>query len=229
MRKLFSGKGLICMAAIFFLSILVLYITMPDLGAVVYEKYFAGNVLVGGQIHVKGTGIKTMRISYTTRAGPGGDINNVRIDAPGSPLDCVGILGVAEQGDQIGYVTVGDDEDFLRFSIQVPDTWTDRGLAGDLEFEFYISEQATETCNIDVRIFEFNNATPIVTDTMAITNGTAAGWTNLVTLSTGIGADTDIGPGDTLVFELTATTDNDDFRIYGVRMKYAIGIERQAD
>ena len=211
----FVALFLILCATMFFLFV-------PEARTVVYQEFFKGNILIGGKVHVVGIGIETMRISAGATSS-----SMIRIDSPGSPLLGVTLeSGAAEIGTTIGYASVGDDEDFLRFTVQLPDNWLDLGNAADLEFEFYISEQGGTECNIDVRIFEFNNATPIVTDTIAITNGAAAGWVNLVTLSTGIGADTDIGPGDTLMFEMTSTADADDWDIYGVRMKYSIGLEK---
>jgi len=197
--------------------------------AIPYPNLLEGNTLVKGKIHVTEpyggtiTGIETMRI------GLGNADTEMRIDAPGSPLVCVGLAGVQETGAATGYVTVGDAADYLRFAVQLPEAWLDLGKVADLEFEFYISEQGSAECNIDVRIFEFNNTTPIIIDTIAIANGATAGWVNLVTLSTGIGADADIDPGDTLVFEITATTNDDDFNIYGVRIKYSMGLETTGD
>jgi len=76
-----------------------------------------------------------------------------------------------------------------------------------------------------VNIYEFNNTTAIVTDTISIADGATAGWVDLVTNATGIGADTDLDPGDTLVFVITSNAVGDDFRLYGVRMLYRMGLE----
>jgi len=216
LKKIFSKIGLVCML-ILFLAIGTFFIS--DIGAQVYEKFFRGNVLIGGKLHVVGCGRETMRISHVSGVLVG-------IGIPGNTLTCVGLTaGVGETGAVEGFTIVDDAADFLRIEVQLPDDWVDNGVATNMEFEFDILEIGAAQCDIDVRFFEYGNTTPILTDTIAITNGTARGWVNLVTNSTGIGADADLDAGDTLVIEITANTNADDFRIYGIRMKYAVGLE----
>jgi len=145
----------------------------------------------------------------------------------GQGLICTSLdAGVNEAGATTGYATVGDDEDILIFWVPLPDTWVDTGTQTDLVLQFYISEQAAEECNMDVRIFEFNNTTPILSDTLLVANGAGAGWVNLVTNATGIGNDADVDADDNgYIVEVTATADTDDFRIYGARWKYRVGLQ----
>ena len=188
-----------------------------DIGAQVWQL-LRGNPLVQGKLGVQGYGQETMRISYGTA------VTEIRIDAPGSPLVCVDLTGTVEIGTTEGLVNVDVAADFLRFSVQLPDTWIDNGDAWDMEFEFDILGIGVGTETIDVRFFEYGNTTAIITDTL--TGPAARAWTNLDTLSTGIGADADLGPGDVLLIEMTANTGTDDFRIWGVRMKFVPGLER---
>ena len=150
----------------------------------------------------------------------------IRVGNGGTGALCVGLAGVDELGDTTGYVTVGEAADYLRFWLPTPHDWADTGTAADLELELYIHEQAGENVDIDVRIFEFNNTTPIVTDTLLITNGAGAAWCNLVTESTGFGDDSDIDGDDSGYYiEVTANTDNDDFNIYGARWRYRVALQ----
>lgn len=213
-KKLFSKIGLICIL-ILFLGIGTLFIS--DIGAQVWQR-LPGNSLVQGKLGVPGYGQETMRISYGTV------VTEIRIDAPGSPLVCVDIAGTPEIGTTEGFVNVDVAADFLRFTVQLPDTWIDNGVATNMEFEFDILGIGGGDETIDVRFFEYGNTTAIITDT--ITAPVPRAWTNLNTLSTGIGAEADLGPGDVLLIEMTANGGTDDFRIWGVRMKFATGLER---
>ena len=215
-KKFFSKISLIfiCILILFF-GIGTLFI--PDVGAQAWQL-LPGNSLVQGKLGVPGYGQETMRISY------GNAVTEMRIDAPGSPLVCVAIAGTQEIGTTEGFINVDAAADFLRFTVQLPDTWIDNGVATNMEFEFDILGTGVGTETIDVRFFEYGNTTAIITDT--ITGPAARAWTNLDTLSTGIGADADLGPGDVLLIEMTAVAGTDDFRIWGVRMKFATGLER---
>ncbi len=136
--------------------------------------------------------------------------------------------GVNEQGSTEGYVSLGDDEDILIFSIPLPDDFVDTGTQADLNIEFDISEQAAEECNMDVRIFEYDdtaNITAIITDTIVAANDNTRAWKTLVTNSTGIGNEADLTAGDHLIIEITATADADDFFIYGIRLTYRVGLQ----
>jgi hypothetical protein len=149
-----------------------------------------------------------------------------RVGAPGSDNVCVGLTaGADEIGSTEGYAEVDDANDFLRFTIQLPDTFVDTGTAADLILAFDVNEAAAEDCNIDVRIFEYGNTTPIITDTIIIADGAGRGFVGLTTLSTGIGADADISGDDSLLVELTCNADTDDFLIYGARLTYRVGIQ----
>jgi len=187
-----------------------------------YPNLLRGNTLVSkGYVRVEGVGIQTASIGYVSATA-------IYVGAPAAPTACVGLTaGSAELGGTEGYVTVDDDEDFLRFTWQLPETFIDTGVAGELTFEFDIHEQAAEECNIDIRIFEYGNTAVIYTDTLTVANGAARAWVALDTDT--LGSDADIGPGDSLLVEITSTTDNDDFNIYGVRCKYRFGLQKDAD
>jgi hypothetical protein len=154
------------------------------------------------------------------------DASNIHV-VNGFSLTCSGLAaGTAETGDTAGKVSVDDAADVLIFGIRVPSTFVDSGAAGDLQLDFYITEQAAEECNIDVRVFEPANTTPIVTDTLTVTNGASAGWFTFDSASTGIGDDSDIDADDSyLIIELTANADADDFDLSFVRLTYAVGLE----
>jgi hypothetical protein len=107
----------------------------------------------------------------------------------------------------------------------MPDTWIDTGTQADLVLAFDILEVAAEEVNIDIRIFEKGNVSPILVDTLVVANGAGRAYVPLVTNATGIGNDTDIDGDDTLLIELTSTADADDFRIYGVRLTYRVGLQ----
>lgn len=161
---------------------------------------------------------KVVPVSYISatecRLGVGGDGNL-----------CVGLTaGADEIGTTEGYVEVDDAADFLRFSIELPDDWVDTGTAADLQIEFDIHEQAAEECNVDVRLFEYGNTTPILTDAITLADSAARAFTALDTASSGIGADSDIDGDDLLFVEMTCTADTDDFFLYGVRLTYRVGI-----
>ncbi len=195
------------------------FITKTAVGEVQWEKFFPGNVLVGGKVRVVGQCIETMRISNLSAS-------SITIDAPGASQVCTSLdAGVAETGGTEGYAEVGDDEDILLFSIQLPDTWLDVGAAGDLVIEFDLEEVGAVIVNIDVLIYQYGDLTPEVTDTIVIAADGNRAWMGLVTLNAGIGAVATLDPGDTLLISLTATADEDDFRAYGVRVSYRPGLE----
>ena len=145
----------------------------------------------------------------------------------GEPLVCVGLDGgAAEIGSTEGYVSIGDESDFLRFVMPIPSLYVDDGQTASLSISFDLWEKGTGECNIDVRIFEYGNITPIVTDTIAITDSAARAWNNLVTLSTGFGAVATLSGNDSyLVIEMTSTADADDWWIYGALLKYRVGLQ----
>ena len=229
-KKLFSKAGLfLCIFLAIALIIGTFFVFKSDLKAITvpFSKLLAGNILVKGKIHMTDfpggtfTGIETMRISLHTAQASA----ELRIDSPGSPLFSVGLGGVVEIGTTTGYVEVADAGDIIRYSVQLPEAWLDLGNTQDMLFRFYIHEQGAGQCVIDVNIYEFNNTTAIITDTIVINDGAAAAWVNLIVLATGIGATTGLDPGDTLVFVLTPHDGGDDFRLYGTRMLYRMGLE----
>ena len=216
-KKIFSKIGLVCML-ILFLAIGTLFTS--DIGAQVWQR-LPGNSLVQGKLGVQGYGQETMRISFGSAA------TEMRIDAPGSPLVCVDLTGQQQTTAAGGVLTEGFVDlnavaDFLRFTVQLPDTWIDNGDAWDMEFEFDVDRTGAGAGTIDVRIFEYGNVTRIIADT--VTAPATRAWTDLNTLATGIGANLD--PGDVLLFELTQNGATDNFRIWGVRMKFVPGLER---
>jgi len=148
----------------------------------------------------------------------------------GEALTCVGLDGgAAEIGTTEGYVSIGDDADFLRFVMPIPCLWVDTAQTESLIVSFDIHEQAGEECNIDVRIFECGtNLSAIITDTLVITDGDARQWEPLVTYAAGIGAaaQTTLTADDSyLIIEITPTADTDDFYVYGARLLYQTGIQ----
>jgi len=122
-----------------------------------------------------------------------------------------------------GYTMSDTETDFIRFSISIPPLFVANGAATDLVLYFDIEEQAAEECNIDVRIFQYGDTSAEVTDTLTVADSAARGWVTLDTLSTGIGALFDAD--DVLMVEVTSTAGGDDFDLYGVRLKYNVGIE----
>ena len=159
-----------------------------------------------------------MPISYVSAT-------EARIGGIGLGNLCVGLAGVDEIGSTEGYVTLGEAADFLRFTAQLPPNFVDGGSAADLVLEFDLLEQDAAEGNYDVRIFEYGNTTPIITDTIVVANGASRAWSGLVTLSTGIGADADIDADDLLLIEITATSDDDNVNVYGARLTYKVGVQ----
>lgn len=207
------------------LSMLLLFLGLVFFGGQVlgqaYPNLLRGNVLVkDGYIRVEGVGIQTAHIGYV-------GATEITIGAPGAPLVCVDLAGVAEAGSTEGYASLDAEGDVLRFTWQLPETFIDTSVAGELTFEFDIKEEAAEECNIDVRIFEYGDTTSIYTDTLTIADGTARAWVSLDTDT--LGSDADVGPGDTFVVEVTATAGADNFYIYGVRCKYRVGLQKDTD
>jgi len=188
-----------------------------------YPVVHRGNTLIKeGCLRVEGVGIKTATIGYV-------DATHITIGAPGGPLPCVGLAaGAAETGATEGFIYSDDGTDFTRFTWQMPDNWIDTDTDGELSFQFDMLERrAGAGINVDVRVFEYGNTTPIYTDTLTIADGTARGWVTWDTNT--FGSDTDVGPGDTFVFEITGQDDNMDFNLYGVRCLYRLGIELVTD
>lgn len=152
-----------------------------------------------------------------------------RVGGGAEPLLCAGLAGVDEIGSTQGYVTLSEDADFLRFRFALPETFIDTGTTTDLVIQFYVDEQMTiDAVTYDVAIYEFGATTPIITDQITMTYGQATGWIDLVTLSTGIGADTDIDADDILIITLSPESNPvapHNANIYGCRIKYATGIE----
>jgi hypothetical protein len=151
----------------------------------------------------------------------------IRATAPGFGMLCVGLAGVDDLLSTEGYIDLSDGTDYVRTGFQIPADFIDAGNAQDLQIEFDLHEQAGEDVDLEVRIFEYANTTPIITDTITITNGAGRAWSTLDTLSSGIGADSDISADDTLYIEITQEgADNaEDVYIYGFRVTYETGIE----
>lgn len=147
----------------------------------------------------------------------------------GAPLICTSLeAGVSEAGATEGYVGVGDDEDVLIFGFTLPADFIDTGTQADLILEFDIDEQAAEEVNIDIRIFEYDdtgNAVAIITDTVVAANDATRAWKSLVTNSAGIGNEADLNGEESLIIEITANADADDFNIYGIRLLYRVGVQ----
>ena len=55
-KKIFN-KGFIFILALF-LVIGAFFILKSDLGAIAYEKFFKGNILIGGKVQVVGVGVR---------------------------------------------------------------------------------------------------------------------------------------------------------------------------
>jgi len=183
----------------------------------------------GGDILSTAVGIKATTNSKTTRYAYAPisylSATETRVGGYGAGNLCVGLAGVDELGSTEGYVTLAEAADFLRFTVQVPSTFVDGGSAADLILSFDLHEQDAAEGNYDVRVFEYGNTTPIITDTVVVANGAGRAWNGLVTLSTGIGADADIDADDILLVEFTINTDNDDVNVYGARLQYKVGLQ----
>jgi hypothetical protein len=112
------------------------------------------------------------------------------------------------------------------FSMVVPPTFVDGGNAQDLVLQFDITESAGEEMNLDVVVYELGSTTAIITDTVAVPNGTAARtWSGLATLLNGIGAVAGIDADDVLIISVSPVSDNDDCNVFGARLKYRCGIQ----
>ena len=223
MFKLFKSK-----INIFLISIIA--IMCFGVGSYVYgvgpfADYLKGNTLSYGKIQARGVGERFMRICYVSAT-------EMRMDAPGTGALCADIAGVDDLGATEGYVQSDAAADYTRFTVQIPENWCDWGAAGDLIPYFDLLEIVTGA-TIDVRVFKYDAATAsttvIITDTITLLNGAARAFVTLDTLSTGIGADADIGPGDSLYFELTGNGANDDFNLYGFKWVYSIGLQATRD
>ena len=226
-KKLFSKAGLLCIFLAIALIIGTFFVFKSDLKAITvpFAHYFAGNSLFKGKIHMTDFPDGTFAGREVMKIGLGNAVSEIRIDSPGSPLVSNALTGVQEIGATTGYVEVDDAADVIRYSVQLPEAWLDLANAEDMVFEFYIDEQGAGQCIIDVVIYEFNNTTAILADTLSIADGATAGWVSLVTNPTGIGADADLDPADVLVFVITPDAAGDDFRLYGTRMTYRMGLE----
>jgi len=219
-RKTSGHFAVSVLIAIFLVTGILCFALRSEIAAVAYPVVHRGNVLVkDGFLRIEGVGIKTASIGYVSGTA-------ITIGAPGGPLPCVGLAaGAAEIGTTEGYIFSNDAADFTRFTWQLPDDWIDTGSAAELAFEFDVLEQrGGEDITIDVRFFEYGNTTAIYTDTITVVDTTPRGWATLDTNT--LGSDADIGPGDTLIVEVTGTTDDMDFYLYGVRCKYRMGIQK---
>ena len=151
----------------------------------------------------------------------------LRAGTPGFSQLCDGLEGVDELGSTEGYVLLSDGTDYVRFGIQLPDDFIDAGAVGDLIIEFDMWEKAAEEVNLEVKIYQYGDATPEVDDTIVIADAAARGWVTFVTLSTGIGAVATIDAEDVLIVEITqeGADDAEDVWIYGARLTYRTGIQ----
>ena len=145
----------------------------------------------------------------------------------GQGLVCVGLeVGVQDTGDVEGYTAVGDATDFLRFAIPIPSLWVDSGQTTSLVISFDCWEKASENVDVNVFIYEYGNETPIVTDTLLLTDTDARQWYPLITLATGFGAVATLTGDDAyLTIVLTVDAAGDDFWIYGARLLYQTGLQ----
>jgi len=204
---------------------------------------FTGNVDLGNAV---GDAINMIGTATTTNKGVGFVTNTSKTHkyayggigyVGATSISCTGwasadglastglAAGVAESFAAEGYTMIDDAADYLLFSMKIPPLFVDDGNATDLMIEFDLEEQAAEECNLDVRIFVYGNTTPIVTDTIVIANAAARAWSPLVTLATGFGAVANLTADSILLIEVTSTADADDVDVYGVRLKYNVGVE----
>ena len=224
MSKIFKSK-----ISIFLISIIA--IMCVGIGTYVYgvgpfADYLKGNTLSYGKIQARGVGERFMRIGYISAT-------ELRMDAPGRGALCVSLGGVDDLGATEGYILSDAAADFTRFTVQIPENWISWAEAGDLIPYFDLEDLVAGDSTIDVRVFKYDAASAstavIITDTIVLTAASARAWATLVALPSGIGADTDLAPGDSLYFELTGVTDNDDFNLYGFKWVYSIGLQATRD
>lgn len=149
----------------------------------------------------------------------------------GGPFSSFTSIGIEGGGPGVtgavdSYVSLGDAADSLVLGLAVPELAT-LGAAADFEIEFDLIEDTDEECNIDVVIYEYGSNVAIVTDTITMANGAARAWQDLDTLATGIGALVDVS--DYLIIQITANADTDNFKLYGARVTYSVGVENNVN
>ena len=131
-----------------------------------------------------------------------------------------GVVGSAD-----AYISLSDAADEINLGFTVPELASPADAA-DLLIEFDIVEDTDEECNIDIVIYEYGSAVAIVTDSITLANDSGRAWVGLDTAATGIGDVVDVG--EFLVIEITATADTDQFKLYGARVTYLVGIQNDA-
>ncbi|MDP8224514.1 MAG: hypothetical protein P9L99_14230, partial [Candidatus Lernaella stagnicola] len=205
------------------------------------DAYIEGLVEIDGELYAD-AGVTTTDIvdagsdiAFTTNSNtqktlvaPFGYISATEVltAPPFSGFTATGLpAGAAHTGAAEGYVAIDDAADVFLFGLTVPELAT-VGAAADLIIEFDAIEDTDEECNLDIRVFEYGNTTPIVTDTLTMANAAARGWVTLDTLATGIGALVSVG--EFLLIEVTINADTDDVKIYGARVTYSSGVENDA-
>ena len=143
----------------------------------------------------------------------------------GTDVVCEGLpAGTAIDTDGAGTLTLGVVKseaaaDFIRWSCQVPTTFVDTGTATDLILEIEANETvsgATVACDV----YAYGGTTPIVEGNFSLTEADGKIWYTL-----NLGADADIDADDILIIELVQAGADDDFDLYGYRLKYRVGIE----
>ena len=162
------------------------------------------------------TKVALMPISYI-------GATEIRAGGIGQGNLCVGLsAGADEIGTAEGHSQLSDAADFLRFSFPVGALFYDGGLAADFTLALDLSEVgAGVQVDLEVRVFENTNLTPIWAGFIAITDNAAAGWSDL-TMS---GTNTSLDKDDVLMVEVTAVADTDDCDVSGARLTYRPGID----
>lgn len=220
------SKKVKVIALLFLLVGLALYF-IPDVQArvetILWNTALKGTLTKGGE--------KPYKYHYFPFGTNGaGDRETTDIGGGAEILNSSGLTGVNEVGSTTGYIQMNEDADILRFRFHLPETYVDTGSAGDLKLQFYVDEQVTiDAATYDVNIYEFNNASPILTDQFTVKYGDAAGWVDLVTNSAGIGDDGDIDEDDILVITISPQTNlpvgaTHKVNIYGMRIRYRPGL-----
>jgi len=152
------------------------------------------------------------------------------IDQPGHGLVCTGLSGSSQAYGTEGNVHIADTGDTMLFTIQLPETFVDVGSASDLIIEFDINEQIIgDSMDLRVHIYDYGDTVPDISDTVQLDSDAEIAtreWAGLQTLSDGIGADTCVAADNVLTIALFPETDSGDSGyIYGIRLKYRVGIE----
>ena len=193
-------------------------VATSDTGTLGADQY---SITSGGSIVPNSTGTKYAYIPLSH----GTDTTPV-VGGIGTWLISTGLAGTQETAGVLGCIALRDDADSLNFRFQLPETFVDGGVATDLDINFHVSEMGAGTnVSADVAIYEYGGITAIIVDTITVLNGAALGWTGLDTLSTGIGADSDIDADDILTIRISPRNAACDMDIYGMRLEYAPGIE----